>query len=598
MRQRISSQAIKRAVRTSEAFARRSSATRASGRSGSARTSSSISSAKDIVEEKARAIARGVAEAFGKLDKRRRKRRRQEGKARTARIRFASASSPSSRQTRSGLRSNSPTRPPPGETLPKEKDLAKEVLRKADGAVDIAMFGRMLADNPDFNREAAVQVAHAFTTNAVEIEDDYYTAVDDLKTPAEDAGAGFVGEGGFRRRRLLPLCLRQSRSAGEEPRRRRSARRARPRGAGPSACRAFAARQAQFLRQSRAGRVHARRERRRAAAQSRRAPSCAPVADGDQLAESSGGFAHKREAFAKAYGQDWHGREQSCTSAQDGAAQRWPTSRPSRQPGSVGAGMNWLVVLIAAPLASFGEEPGNARRGSADRPTRSALLGLAGAALGDRARRYARAAGSRCTSLLTATRTAAPGSPLTDFHTFQSLPAAQGRRSRRAPTRLRSARRARNLDHPPRLSLGRADGRRPISRAPAAAISLERLREAFLRPRFPLWAGRKSCPLAHPLAPLPRRSRGHRSPRSPRTRATSTRRTAPAFPAGAGTLAVDDRLGPLASTAQVATASPQRRARRPATLAFFEPRRTRLCDADRSPEKGGDSHERRRSSPA
>jgi CRISPR system Cascade subunit CasD len=42
----------------------------------------------------------------------------------------------------------------------------------------------------------------------------------------------------------------------------------------------------------------------------------------------------------------------------------------------------WLVVLIAAPLASFGEEPGNVRRGTADRPTRSALLGLAGAALG------------------------------------------------------------------------------------------------------------------------------------------------------------------------------------------------------------------------
>lgn len=59
------------------------------------------------------------------------------------------------------------------------------------------MFGRMLADNPDFNREAAVQVAHAFTTHRVAIEDDYYTAVDDLKKPSEDAGAGFVGEAGF-----------------------------------------------------------------------------------------------------------------------------------------------------------------------------------------------------------------------------------------------------------------------------------------------------------------------------------------------------------------------------------------------------------------
>ncbi|MCG8355301.1 MAG: type I-E CRISPR-associated protein Cas7/Cse4/CasC, partial [Kiloniellales bacterium] len=72
---------------------------------------------------------------------------------------------------------------------------ADEVLRSTDGTVDIAMFGRMLADVPKFNREAAVQVAHAITTHRVEVEDDYYTAVDDLKKPgaADDAGAGFVG---------------------------------------------------------------------------------------------------------------------------------------------------------------------------------------------------------------------------------------------------------------------------------------------------------------------------------------------------------------------------------------------------------------------
>lgn len=71
------------------------------------------------------------------------------------------------------------------------------LLRQHDTAADIAMFGRMLADNPEFNREAAVQVAHAITTHRVPVEDDFYTAVDDLKHPAEDAGAGFVGEAGF-----------------------------------------------------------------------------------------------------------------------------------------------------------------------------------------------------------------------------------------------------------------------------------------------------------------------------------------------------------------------------------------------------------------
>ncbi len=69
------------------------------------------------------------------------------------------------------------------------------VLTRKPRAADIAMFGRMLADNPSYNVEAAVQVAHAFTTHRVAVEDDYYTAVDDLKAEREEAdrGAGFIG---------------------------------------------------------------------------------------------------------------------------------------------------------------------------------------------------------------------------------------------------------------------------------------------------------------------------------------------------------------------------------------------------------------------
>lgn len=83
-----------------------------------------------------------------------------------------------------------------GEDLPKDKDLKKAVLRKADGAVDVAMFGRMLANDPDFNREAAVQVAHAFTTHRAQAEEDWFSAVDDLNK-REDTGAGHLGEHGF-----------------------------------------------------------------------------------------------------------------------------------------------------------------------------------------------------------------------------------------------------------------------------------------------------------------------------------------------------------------------------------------------------------------
>ncbi|WP_414897964.1 type I-E CRISPR-associated protein Cas7/Cse4/CasC [Rhodovulum sp. YEN HP10] len=83
-----------------------------------------------------------------------------------------------------------------GEDMPKEKDLKKLVLRHADGAVDIAMFGRMLAADADFNRDAAVQVAHAITTHTAQAEEDWFSAVDDLNK-AEDTGAGHLGETAF-----------------------------------------------------------------------------------------------------------------------------------------------------------------------------------------------------------------------------------------------------------------------------------------------------------------------------------------------------------------------------------------------------------------
>lgn len=83
-----------------------------------------------------------------------------------------------------------------GEKAPPEKELKKLVLRRADGAVDIAMFGRMLADSPDYNRDAAVQVAHAITTHQAQSEEDWFSAVDDLKKN-EETGAGHLGEISF-----------------------------------------------------------------------------------------------------------------------------------------------------------------------------------------------------------------------------------------------------------------------------------------------------------------------------------------------------------------------------------------------------------------
>lgn len=63
-------------------------------------------------------------------------------------------------------------------------------------APDIALFGRMLADKPSLSLEASCQVAHAISTHRVNMEMDYFTAVDDLQT-TEEVGAGMIGVTGF-----------------------------------------------------------------------------------------------------------------------------------------------------------------------------------------------------------------------------------------------------------------------------------------------------------------------------------------------------------------------------------------------------------------
>ena len=63
----------------------------------------------------------------------------------------------------------------------------------SDHGIEVALCGRMVADSKDLNVDSAVQVAHALSTHAVEIESDYFTAVDDYKLDEDDAGAGMIG---------------------------------------------------------------------------------------------------------------------------------------------------------------------------------------------------------------------------------------------------------------------------------------------------------------------------------------------------------------------------------------------------------------------
>jgi len=179
-RLRVSSQSLKRAWRTSDVFA-----SVLAGRVGerTQRIGEVVEThllGQGVDPEKARAAARAVADAFGAI--------KPEGDKNPTFTEQLVFIAPEEREKAIAL----------GEQLASgEVDAVKpeDVLVRADSAADIAMFGRMLADDPAYNREAAVQVAHAITTHKVTVEDDYYVAVDDLKDAhsREDAGTSFIG---------------------------------------------------------------------------------------------------------------------------------------------------------------------------------------------------------------------------------------------------------------------------------------------------------------------------------------------------------------------------------------------------------------------
>lgn len=183
-RLRVSSQALKRAWRTSEV-----AQTILAGHLAERTQRIGVvvrEHLSGLGEAKALEIAREVAAAFGKV-----KGEKDDNPEYTEQLAFVSP------QERAAALAYADARAAGERGAQEKKVLIDELLCKTDTAADIAMFGRMLADSPDYNREAAVQVAHAVTTHKVTVDDDYYTAVDDLKKPSEDAGAGFIGETGF-----------------------------------------------------------------------------------------------------------------------------------------------------------------------------------------------------------------------------------------------------------------------------------------------------------------------------------------------------------------------------------------------------------------
>lgn len=157
----------------------------------------------------------------------------------------------------------------------------------------------------------------------------------------------------------------------------------------------------------------------------------------------------------------------------------------------------FLVVVLEAPLASFGEEAGNSQRGTVNRPSRSTLLGLAGAALGIL---RADAAGQRklSDSFSTSTRTLSSGVLVRDYHTYQSVPQSRVQFATRREA-LASGEAVTSITEREYRCGGLWQAAYASRRDDG--LGLEQLAQAFLAPRFALWLGRKSCPLSAPLSP-------------------------------------------------------------------------------------------------
>jgi CRISPR system Cascade subunit CasC len=79
---------------------------------------------------------------------------------------------------------------------PKTQALFDTIILPTTEAVDIALFGRMFASRPEMRMSAAAQVAHPFTVSQALVETDYFVAVDDDQDESV-SGSAFIGEQGF-----------------------------------------------------------------------------------------------------------------------------------------------------------------------------------------------------------------------------------------------------------------------------------------------------------------------------------------------------------------------------------------------------------------
>jgi CRISPR system Cascade subunit CasD len=162
--------------------------------------------------------------------------------------------------------------------------------------------------------------------------------------------------------------------------------------------------------------------------------------------------------------------------------------------------MDILLFRLYGPMASWGEIAVGESRHTANYPSKSAVLGLIGAALGIERHDEAMQSSLQQGYAL-AVEVLSTGQLLRDYHTAQ-VPDSVGKfsyRTRRDELVLGKERLGTILSS----REYRSDALAVVAvRALAdAPFSLSQIREKLLKPVFHLYLGRKSCPLAAPLNP-------------------------------------------------------------------------------------------------
>jgi CRISPR system Cascade subunit CasD len=163
---------------------------------------------------------------------------------------------------------------------------------------------------------------------------------------------------------------------------------------------------------------------------------------------------------------------------------------------------DYLLFQLYGPMAAWGDVAVGEARVTATHPGRSALIGFLAAAVGVR-REDEEQQRRMAEGYWFAVRVVSAGSFLRDYHTAQ-VPSKAAMKGCPGYTR-------RDELALPKDDLGTILSSRDyrtdayyhvaVEAQPEAAWSLESLRRSLEAPRFPIYLGRKSCPVALPLQP-------------------------------------------------------------------------------------------------